>query len=127
MTSQAITRAPIIQKRSPWGGWWLILITLGIYYFVWYHKINAELAAVTGKPQSGWAQWWSQIIPFYGLVGLHHTAVRLGDAIQSHGSADKVSPGIAWFWAPIWFGSHQRYLQRRMNLLGNLIASRATA
>lgn len=127
MTSQAIAHAPVIQKRSPWGGWWLILITLGIYYFVWYHKINAELAVTTGKPQNGWAQWWSQIIPIYGLVGLHHTAKRLGEAIQSHGSGDRVSPAIAWFWAPIWFGSQQRYLQRRMNLLGSLAASRATA
>src|SRR5713226_601334 len=30
------------RKRSPWGVWGLGLITVGIYGFVWYYKINDE-------------------------------------------------------------------------------------
>jgi hypothetical protein len=111
-----------IKKRSPWGGWWLMVITCGVYYFVWYHKVNAELAAVTGQRQAPWGQWWNQIIPVWGLFGLHHTAVRLNNAHAAVGSSVRVSPGVAWFWAPIWFGSQARYLQRRINQLGDILS-----
>ena len=30
--------------RSPWAPALLPIITLGIYYFVWYYKINREMA-----------------------------------------------------------------------------------
>ena len=30
------------KKRSPLGVWGLSFITAGIYYFVWYYKINRE-------------------------------------------------------------------------------------
>ena len=29
--------------RSPFGGWLLLIPTLGIYYLFWYHNINREL------------------------------------------------------------------------------------
>ena len=30
------------KKRSPWGVWGLTLVTLSIYGFVWWYKINDE-------------------------------------------------------------------------------------
>jgi hypothetical protein len=30
--------------RSPWAAALLPIVTLGIYYFVWYYKINREMA-----------------------------------------------------------------------------------
>ena len=32
-----------VKIRSPWGVFFLALVTLGIYYLVWYYKINREL------------------------------------------------------------------------------------
>ena len=32
------------MKRSAWGVWWLSYLTLGIYYLVWYYKVNEELS-----------------------------------------------------------------------------------
>ncbi|CAM3259693.1 hypothetical protein [Tsukamurella hominis] len=116
-----------VQKRSPWGGWWLIGITIGVYYFVWYHKINAELAAVTGQQHSAWGKWWNQIVPIWGLIGLYRTAKRVNEAHANLGSTVRVSPTVAWLWAPIWFFSQQRYLQRRVNTLGEIISSRIAA
>ena len=29
--------------RNPWGAFFLALVTLGIYYLVWYYKTNREL------------------------------------------------------------------------------------
>jgi hypothetical protein len=30
--------------RSPWAAALLPIVTIGIYYFVWYYKINREMA-----------------------------------------------------------------------------------
>jgi Domain of unknown function (DUF4234) len=32
------------KLRRPWGVFLLVLVTLGIYYLVWYYKTNRELA-----------------------------------------------------------------------------------
>lgn len=126
MTQQGIqspVRQSSIRKQGAWGLWWLTMITFGIYYLVWYDRINGELAAFTGSERAGWTRWWSQIIPFYGLVGLSRTAKRLN---QAHGMANSpvtVSPVMTWLWAPAWFASHTRYLQRRINTLSDIQAS----
>jgi drug/metabolite transporter (DMT)-like permease len=31
------------KTRNPWGVWLIALITLGVYFFVWYYKVNREL------------------------------------------------------------------------------------
>ena len=36
-----------VKIRSPWGVFFLSLITFGIYYFVWYYKTNKELQLYT--------------------------------------------------------------------------------
>jgi RsiW-degrading membrane proteinase PrsW (M82 family) len=30
------------KTRNPWGVWLLALVTLSVYFFVWYFKINRE-------------------------------------------------------------------------------------
>lgn len=114
-----------IRKQSPWGGWWLLVVTLGIYYFPWYSRVNTELAAVDGAGRPGWSQWWSQLIPIYGLVGMHKTAQRLNTALASNASSTRIGPFTFWFWAPLWFASHTRYFQRRQNALADVLAARS--
>jgi hypothetical protein len=115
----------LIRKQGPWGLWWLVGITLGVYYYVWYARINRELCAVLGHDVPSNGQWWSQLIPFYNLVGLAKTAGRVNAAHAAVGSPTRVSSFTAWFWAPIWFGSHTRYLQRRINILHDVVAAKA--
>ena len=31
------------KTRNPWGVWLIALVTLGVYFFVWYYKVNREL------------------------------------------------------------------------------------
>lgn len=112
-----------IRKQGAWGLWWLCGITFGIYYLVWYERISGELATFTGHERPGWTKWWSQIIPIYGLIGLSRTAKRLNEAHASVGSGVTVSPVTTWLWAPFWFASHTRYLQRRVNTLAEVQAS----
>jgi hypothetical protein len=116
-------QAAPVRKQGAWGLWWLVGITFGIYYYIWYARINRELAAIlrTDVPSDG--QWWSQLIPIYNLVGLARTAKRVNAAHTSVGSPTRVGVFVTWFWAPAWFGSQTRYLQRRINILHDILAA----
>jgi hypothetical protein len=41
------------------------------------------------------------------------------------GSPTRVGLFVTWFWAPGWFASQTRYLQRRLNILHDVLASHA--
>ena len=116
---------PVIRKQGAWGLWWLVIVTLGIYYYVWYHRVNQELSAVLRTPTPANGQWWNQLIPIWNLVGLGATAKRLNAAHALVGSPTRVSVFVTWFWAPGWFVSQTRYLQRRINILHDVLASHA--
>lgn len=112
-----------VRRQGAWTAWWLILITLGIYYFVWYQRVNKELAARLGVRQGARGQWWSQLIPIMANVGLHRTAKRVNAAHAAIGSPTRIGTVTTWLWAPIWFMSQTRYVQRRMNLLHDIAAA----
>lgn len=112
-----------IRKQGAWGLWWLVLITFGIYYLVWYGRINRELFAVLGRPVESDGMWWSQFIPVYGLIGAWRTAKRVNEAHTKVGSPTRIGPFMAAVVSPIWFGSHTRYVQRRVNVLHDVVAS----
>ncbi|MBL7487307.1 DUF4234 domain-containing protein [Frankia sp. AgB1.9] len=114
---------PVPRKQGAWGLWWLCLITFSIYYLVWYDRINSELATVLGQPRRANSQWWNQLIPIWNLVGLGATAKRLNAAHTLVGSPTQVGVFTSWFWAPAWFASQTRYLQRRVNILHDVLAS----
>ena len=121
--TQTTTRVAV-RKQSAWGLWWLVGLTAGIYYLVWYHRINRELAEVVGDfDPRAWTKWWSQIIPIFGIIALRRTAKRLNAAHESVQSPVRVSLIMTWLWAPIWFSSHTRYLQRRVNALHDVQVS----
>jgi signal transduction histidine kinase len=115
--------APIVRKQGAWGLWWLCVITLGIYYYVWYHRINKELASVSRAAVPANGNWWNQLIPIWNLVGLGATAKRLNAAHAGIGSPTRVGLFVTWFWGPLWFASQTRYLQRRLNILHDVLAS----
>lgn len=112
-----------VRKQGAWGLWWLCTLSFGVYYLVWYGRVNRELATVLGTEVAADGKWWSQLIPFYGCVGLARTAKRVNAAHASVGSPTRVSAFVTWFWAPFWFGSQVRYLQRRINILHDVQAA----
>jgi hypothetical protein len=113
---------PVPRKQGAWGLWWLCLITCSIYYLVWYDRINGELSAILGQPRRANGRWWNPLIPFWNLVGLGATAKRLNAAHTLVGSPTRVGVFTSWFWAPAWFASQTRYLQRRVNILHDVLA-----
>lgn len=114
---------PLVRKQGAWGLWWLVLITFGVYYYVWYARINRELAAVLRIAVPSDGQWWSQLIPIYNLIGLARTAQRVNSAHAAVGSPTRVGVFVTWFWAAGWFASQTRYLQRRINILHDVLAA----
>ena len=116
-----------IRKQGAWGLWWLCGITVFVYYFVWYARINRELSSVLGHDVPANGRWWCQLIPIYSFVGLAKTAGRLNEAHAKLGSPTRVDSFMTWFLAPIWFTSQTRYLQRRMNILHDVAASQSVS
>ena len=114
--------AALVRTHGAWRVWWLVVITAGIYYFVWYERINRELALVLGIDVPPDGRWWSQLIPVYRLIGLARTAKRVNAAHASVGSRTRVSVIVSWLFAPAWCASHTRYLQRRINILHDVLA-----
>lgn len=114
-----------IRHQGAWAVWWLCIVTFGIYYLFWYHRIAGEITDAAGQQRDGTTKWWSQIIPIYGLVALSRTAKRLNSAHERVRSDVRVSPVMTWLWAPIWFASQTRYLQRRINTLATVQRSQA--
>ena len=128
MSSNPVTvPAETVRKQGAWSLWWLTIVTASIYYLVWFDRINREIHAVLGTPRGANGTWWSQLVPFYGLYALHQTAKRVNAAHASVGSPTRVSPFVTWFWAALWFSSQTRYLQRRINVLHDVLAGRAAA
>ena len=113
------------RKQGAWGLWWLCLITFSIYYLIWYGRINRELSRILNEPVPANGNWWNQLIPIWNLVGLSATAKRVNAAHAKVGSPTRVGPVTAWLWAPYWFASQTRYLQRRINILHDVLAAKA--
>lgn len=104
------------KQRSPWGVWWLSLITFGIYYLVWYVRINKEIALMSHgqiSVKTG-GLWFSQIVPIACWVSLANTSQRLAQVQTMQGHPVTTSGGMTVL-SSFWFGSQTRYLQRRLN------------
>ena len=88
------------KKRGPIAVWLLSLVTLGVYYFVWYYKINKEARDYLGdesiNPTTALLAvvlgWILLLIP--PLVSTYNTGKRIQRMQQHAGVADTISPGI---------------------------------
>src|SRR2546423_14753274 len=88
------------KKRSPLAVWGLSIITVYIYYFVWYFKINREARDYLGDQdiRPGIALlavlfgWILLLIP--PLVSTYRTGQRIERMQQKAGVPATISPGI---------------------------------
>ncbi len=87
---------PLGKERSPWAVLGLALITIGIYFLVWYYKINREMRdhdeRIQVKP--GLAIL-SLFVPIVSLVSMFNTAKRLQQIQAMEGLETSCSPGLA--------------------------------
>jgi hypothetical protein len=114
--------------RSPWGVWGLSVLTLGVYHLVWYVRLNKDVAHAAGVDVTvgTLGLWLSQCVPIANWVSLANTARRLRIALERAGAEPSVSAGRTIL-ASLWFGSHTRYLQRRVNELWQALEAQTVA
>jgi hypothetical protein len=87
------------KKRSPLGVWALALVTLGIYFFVWYYKVNREAREYLrdneispGIALLAVTLGWLIIVPPF--VSTYRTGQRIERMQEQAQVIDRVSPGI---------------------------------
>lgn len=113
----------VYKKRSPFGAWLLIFPTLGIYFLVWFYKINKELRSFLKddsiKPG---LLTFSQIVPIWNYYTVYQTGERIGRGEQSAGLPVTVQP-ILGLVAGIVAGLHILYYQAELNKIWDAAAA----
>ena len=107
--------------RNPWGIFFLALITFGIYYLVWYYKINRELRDYgigTSPLTSLLAITIGAIVIVPPFVSIWNTLGRIQEAEQKAGSVTQISRGlgfILYLVALIFLPFEIPYIQEHLN------------
>ena len=100
MAEQLAVRGTQVKIRSPWGVFFLTLITLGIYYIVWYYKINRELrdgANIDVSPGIATiAITFGALIIIPPFVSFYRTFRRIRTAQVAAGVADPAMPWLGF-------------------------------
>lgn len=109
-----------MKRRNVVGVWiGLPLITLGIYSYVWYYKIHAEMARFDPRrpiPVAGpvlviLLLSWTIVAP---LVSYYNTGDRIRTAQRAAGLPPTCSPGVCLLLVFV-FGLHTLYMQSELN------------
>lgn len=86
------------KRRNPWGVVGLSLITVGVYYFVWWYKINNELRhyGIDNSPaKATLAISLGALIIVPPFVSYYNTADRVLKAQQKAGATERIIPVLA--------------------------------
>jgi len=122
-----------VKIRSPWGVFFLALVTLGIYYLVWYYKINRELrdVGIGTSPLTSLLAitigWFIIVPPF---VSTWNTLGRIAEAEARFGSTAELSRGlgfILYLVAVIFLPFELPYMQEHLNRVWRTAASEPAA
>jgi hypothetical protein len=119
----------LYKQRSPTGAWLLTVVTLLVYWFVWYYKINDEarryLRDQSIKP------WVAVLAIFPGLllllvpllVSVYRTGQRIEHMEQHVGITKPIRPvwgpvlSFLAILAPLFFGATVFYYQPHLNTI----------
>ncbi|MEY9928073.1 hypothetical protein ABH926_002707 [Catenulispora sp. GP43] len=107
------------KKRQPWGVWGLTIITLGVYYYVWWYKVNRETRdfdnSINVNPALSVLAWipgsYLVIPPF---VSAYRTGKRIAQVQAAAGLPATCSGGLGILLA-ILFSTHTVYYQGQLN------------
>lgn len=96
MAEELQVGATRVKIRNPFGVFALAIVTLGIYYLVWYYKVNRELRDAEGIDVSPVVALlaitigWLIIVPPF--LSWYRTFQRLQQAQQRAGLTSEVNP-----------------------------------
>jgi hypothetical protein len=107
-------------KRSPLVVLGLVLITLGIYGFYWYYKVNEEIKRYTGDQTISPSRSLLAVIPGFLLIvppfiAYYNTSNHIVQMQQQRGLASQISPALVVILGlVIWIGM-AAYVQEHLN------------
>ena len=90
----------LVKIRNPFGVFVLAIVTFGIYYFVWYYKVNRELRDAAGIDTSPVVALlaitigWVIIVPPF--ISWYRTFKRIQQAQRQAGLANEASPMLGF-------------------------------
>ncbi len=116
------------KKRSPFGAWGLGVITLGIYGFVWYYKINDEARRYLKDESIKPGIAVLALIPGFLLivppfVSIYRTGGRIERMEEKANIARSVEPVLGLV-ASLFYALHVPYYQSHLNGVWNVGARR---
>jgi len=108
------------KKRSPLASWGLAIITIFIYYWVWYYKINDEARRYLGdetiKPGVAVlavALGWFLIVPPF--ISVYRTGQRIERMQDKAGVQNTISPALGLLASLVFIHIHIPYMQENLN------------
>jgi len=119
------------KKRSPIGVWLLSLVTIGIYGFVWYYKVNDEarryLRDEKIKPALSVLAFIPGILLIYipPLVSLYGTGTRVQRMQDRAGASGKISAVLCVILLFL-LSTYPIYIQSELNKTWDAALQRST-
>ena len=111
-----MTTKSVGKTRNPGAVLFFGFITFGIYFVVWYYKINNEIKRHdTNQNISPGLAALAMFIPIINLVSYYNTANRIKLMQKADNSSDLVSPGVALVWALLFGIGYPIYIQSTLN------------
>lgn len=105
-------------KRNPLGVLGLVFITLGIYGFYWYYKVNEEIKNYTKDGTISSGRSLLAVIPGFLLIVppfIAYTANHVAQMQRQRGLASEISPALVVILGlVIWIGM-AAYVQEHLN------------
>ena len=118
------------KRRNPWGVFGLTLLTLGIYWFVWYYKTNNHLRnyGIDNNPaRAVLAITLGVFIIVPPFVSYYNTAERIRQAQERAGATERMSPVVALLLFIVVGGFALPYYQSQINKVWDAEAERGGA
>ena len=109
-----------VLKRHPLGVLGLSFITLGIYFFYWYYKINDEIRLIerdeTISPtRSLMAMIFGWLIIVPPFIAMWNTAKHVQQLEERVGVQQTLDPAIALVIMLVFFAANSTYIQEHLN------------
>lgn len=118
-------------KRSPLVVLGLVLITIGIYGFYWYYKVNEEIKRYTGDQTISPSRSLLAVIPGFLLIvppfiAYYNTSNHIVRMQEQRGLASQISPALVVILGlVIWIGM-AAYVQEHLNRVWESAAEGST-
>jgi drug/metabolite transporter (DMT)-like permease len=115
------------KRRNPWGVVGLSFLTLGVYFFVWYYKINNELNnyGIQNNPTNALlAVTIGIFIIVPPFVSEYNTADRILKAQEKAEAKERMIPVLGLVLAIFVGGFHAAYYQSQLNKVWDAEAER---